>query len=91
MSAEYIMAGGNPNVILCEQEDALHPLALEGVGGGTGLVGPAPQGRRPGLPDGPGHLQNLPLALHGAGPGGPEGRRPAHRVRADERGSAPPV
>ena len=60
-------AGGLPGLV--QQEDALHPLALEGVRGGTGLVGPAPQGRRPGLPDGPGHLQNLPLALHGAGPG----------------------
>ena len=40
----------------------------------------------------------LPLRLPGQGGGGrppagrgPEGRRTAHRVRADERGSAPPV
>ena len=54
---------------LVQQKDALHPLALKGVGGCAGLVRAPPQGRRPGALDGTGYLQNLLLTLHRAGSG----------------------
>ncbi|MPN40900.1 hypothetical protein SDC9_188440 [bioreactor metagenome] len=43
--------------------------ALKSIGGGAGLVGAAPEGRRPRRLDRPGHTVDLILALHRAGTG----------------------
>ena len=48
---------------------SLLPQALEAVGRGAGLEGPAAQDFDPGLLDRPGHLPHLLPALHGAGAG----------------------
>ena len=54
---------------LGEELQALGLHALEGVGGGAGLEGAAPEELGPGLLHAFGDAANLLLALHGAGPG----------------------
>ena len=54
---------------LQQQLQAVRPHALEGVGGGAGLEGPAPEQGRPRRLHVPGHPHDLILALHRAGPG----------------------
>ena len=54
---------------LQQQPDALLVEALEGVGGGAGLEGPAPEDMRAAGLDGLGHGDDLLLRLHRAGAG----------------------
>ena len=54
---------------LQQQADALLVEALEGVGGGPGLEGAAPEDLGPGGLHGLGHGDDLLLVLHGAGAG----------------------
>ncbi len=60
-------ARGRPG--LQQQPDALLVEALEGVGGGPGLEGPAPEDLRASQLYGLGHGNDLLLRLHGAGAG----------------------
>ena len=63
---------------LLEQADAVVAHTLEGIGGGAGLEGAAPQGGGAAGLYRLGHPHNLRLALHRAGPGDHRQPVPAH-------------
>ena len=71
---------GQAGGLLCllEQADAVVAHTLEGIGGGAGLEGAAPQGGGAAGLYRLGHPHNLRLALHRAGPGDHRQPVPAH-------------
>src|SRR2546428_625495 len=88
LSAEYVLSGGNPNVILCERgirtldRDAVHPGPQRGPGREEALA-PA-GGRGPEPRHGPLGVRGV----HGPGGGGGRGGRADHRGAPAARGGA---
>ena len=80
MSAEYVLAGGNPNVVLCErgvrsfEDSTRNMLDMSAVPNVKGQIAPADH-RRPEPRDGPAGLD----PEHGQGRGGRGRRRRARR------------